>query len=69
MKKPLSCRMCTSTDIEVAEHDDEFFAKCHRCGFDELDIEEDFFPEEKVSQKAKGRFTPYKTGGKARSKK
>ena len=40
---------------------------CSACGFDGRN-ELDLFPEEKGSQKAKGRYSPYKTGGKARTK-
>ena len=39
---------------------------CQNCGFDEREIYE-VYPEEKTSQKAKGRYSPYKAGGPKRA--
>jgi len=41
--------------------------KCGNCGFDEGSAY-DVVPDEKTSQKAKGRYTKYKVGGKGRSR-
>lgn len=41
---------------------------CSNCGYDESK-QYDVFPEEKKSQKAKGKYTPYKVGGFKRTKK
>ena len=40
---------------------------CNECGFDESKQYE-VFPEENKSQKAKGSYTPYKSGGLRRTK-
>lgn len=39
---------------------------CTECGYDERD-EASIVPEERTSQKAKGEYTPYKTGGSRRT--
>ena len=41
---------------------------CSNCGYDGSK-QYDVFPEEKKSQKAKGKYTPYKVGGFKRTKK
>ena len=41
---------------------------CNNCGFDESSQYE-VFPEEKKSQRAKGKYTVYKAGGFGRTKK
>ncbi len=40
---------------------------CGNCGYDETK-QYDVYPEEKTSQKEKGRYTPYKAGGFKRTK-
>ena len=42
--------------------------KCSKCGFDESKVYE-VYPEEKKSQKAKGRYAVYKMGGSLRARK
>ena len=42
--------------------------KCSDCNFDESKIYE-VYPEQKTSQKAKGEYNIYKTGGSSRSRK
>ncbi|NQU79536.1 hypothetical protein HQ545_07240 [Candidatus Woesearchaeota archaeon] len=41
---------------------------CEKCGLDERNIYEQY-PENKSSQKAKARYSPYKMGGSTRTKK
>jgi len=57
------CPKCGSTEIEV--YDDLAFVKCKKCGYDELSQEP---TEIRKSQKEKGRYSPYKTGGSRRTK-
>jgi len=65
MKK--KCPQCGSLNIQAHKDDIEFIT-CKSCGYDEL-IEETFVEGQRTSQKAKGRYTPYKTGGKGRTRK
>lgn len=63
------CPKCKSSNITVHEDDGISFIACKTCGYDEL---EEFYPEEmgeRTSQKEKGRYSPYKAGGKGRSRK
>jgi uncharacterized Zn finger protein len=65
MKK---CPKCGSSNVEEVLYSGTTLILCNECGYDERD-EYDVVPEEKTSQKAKGRYSPYKTGGKRRSSK
>lgn len=56
------CPKCGSKDIEIEKYMDIDCIVCNSCGYDETAIYE-IYPEQKVSQKAKGRFAPYKAGG------
>ena len=60
------CVKCGSFDVSVTEEEGLSFIKCNKCGFDEL--EEGYFSAGKTSQKEKGKFSPYKAGGKQRSR-
>lgn len=64
----MKCRKCGSENIEIIDHQGAKVMLCKDCGYDERD-DLDIFPEEKTSQKAKGRFSPYKAGGPSRTKK
>ena len=63
-----SCPKCKSSNVKTIEYLGVECIVCKECGFDERK-QYDVFPEEKKSQKEKGRFTPYKAGGHGRSKK
>ena len=65
MKK---CPKCNSTDIKISNYLGIKTVKCNDCGFDESSVYE-VYPEQKASQKAKGRYNPYKVGGSRRTKK
>ena len=62
------CPKCGSKNIKLYNYLGAKVVKCSNCGFDESNIYE-VFPEEKTSQKAKGRYTVYKTGGSLRTRK
>ena len=52
--------------VTVNKNEIEFLT-CKSCGYDEL-VEETFV-EGRTSQREKGRYTPYKAGGKGRTRK
>lgn len=60
MTKP--CPKCGSKETKTESYMDINVLICQNCGYDESTIYE-LYPEQKTSQKAKGQFTPYKTGG------
>ena len=62
------CPKCDSANIKLVDYLGIKAVKCNDCGFDETEQYE-VFPDEKVSQKEKGRYSPYKKGGKGRTKK
>lgn len=62
----MKCPQCGSENIEYYKFMGANCIKCKDCGFDEAD-ELELYPEERGSQKAKGGFSPYKTGGGRRS--
>ena len=62
MNNKKTCPKCGSKEIEIEKYLDLECILCNSCGYDEASQYE-IYPENKVSQKAKGRFTPYKTGG------
>lgn len=64
--KPQTCPKCGS--INIKRYDDLCFIKCNNCGHDDL-APESFPYDVKKSQKAKGKYSPYKTGGKGRTRK
>ncbi len=60
------CPQCGSS--KVIEHKNYIkFITCNNCGYNEL--EEDTNLGQRTSQREKGRFSPYKTGGKGRVRK
>ena len=59
------CPRCYSDKIRLVGYMDFKCIVCNNCGFDERSYYE-VYPEEKGSQKEKGRFNPYKIGGKGR---
>jgi len=68
MKNNKKCPKCKSNNVKIIKYMDVKCVLCSNCGFDESKQYE-VFPEEKKSQKAKGRYTPYKAGGFGRAKK
>jgi|TARA_Y100000294_G_scaffold145679_1_gene140951 hypothetical protein len=62
------CLKCGSEEIKVEDYLGVKVGLCRRCGWDERD-ELDLDESGRVSQKAKGNFSVYKTGGSRRSKK
>ena len=56
------CPKCKSL---VHVEDKLSFIEC-KCGYDELG-EDEVFPEQRTSQREKGKYSPYKTGGRGRS--
>jgi len=63
MKK--KCPKCGSFNVAIHKEDIEFLT-CKSCGYDEL--EEEAYPEQRSSQREKGRYSPYKAGGKGRTR-
>lgn len=63
MKK---CPRCGSANISNHEYRGVKCLKCNDCGFDEAS-EMDMYSAGRTSQKAKGRYSPYKAGGKRRT--
>lgn len=60
------CPKCTSSDTLLLEEDGLSFWHCQKCGYDEL--EEAVVPEPRSTQREKTRHSPYKTGGKQRTR-
>lgn len=61
------CPKCNSNKIKIINYMGIECVICNNCGFDETESYE-VFPEDKKSQKAKGSYTPYKSGGFGRGK-
>ena len=62
------CPKCGSYNVEPYLYQSVEVIKCGSCGFDE-GSDYNIVPEQKTSQKAKGRYTKYKIGGSNRTKK
>jgi len=62
------CPKCGSKDTKLVDYLGAKIVKCNNCGFDESSVYE-VYPEQKTSQKAKGRYNIYKTGGSQRARK
>ena len=56
------CPKCSSADIKFKNYLGIKTIKCNTCGFDESSTYE-VYPEQKISQKAKGKYNVYKKGG------
>ena len=63
MKK---CPKCSSYNLEPYLYQSVEVIKCKECGFDEGE-ELEQYPTEKTSQKAKGKYNVYKSGGPKRT--
>ena len=66
--KSKNCPKCKSTNIKVINYLGIKCIICKNCGYDESK-QYDVFPEKKSSQREKGRYSPYKTGGFKRTRK
>ena len=66
--KSTTCPKCKSENIALEDYMGIECMRCLDCGYDET-TKYDVYPEEKKSQKAKGRYTPYKAGGGKRTRK
>ena len=62
------CPKCGTKDVKLLSYLGINVMKCSKCGFDER-VVYDVYPEQKTSQKAKGNYSPYKTGGSQRARK
>ena len=60
------CPRCSSKDIKTVNYLGIKTVKCKNCGFDESSAY-DVVAEQKTSQKAKGKYSVYKTGGSRRA--
>ena len=61
------CPQCKSDKIKIISYIGVKCIICRDCGFDESSQYE-VFPEEKKSQRAKGRYNVYRVGGPKRTK-
>ena len=66
--KSKKCPKCKLNNIKLIDYLGVKCIICRNCGYDESK-QYDVFPENKVSQKEKGRYSPYKTGGFKRNRK
>ena len=62
------CPKCKSNKVKVIDYLGIKCVICKNCGYDESNQYE-VFPEDKISQKEKARYSPYKTGGFKRTRK
>ncbi len=62
------CPQCLSTDIKRVKYMEFDALICRKCGYDERQ-EYEMHSQERSSQKEKGRFSPYKSGGAKRTMK
>ena len=67
MPNKKSCPKCKSSKIKIISYMGVKCVVCRNCGFDESSQYE-VYPEEKKSQKAKGKYNVYKAGGPKRTK-
>lgn len=68
MAVTVSCPRCKSTDVILQKYRGIVVRVCRTCGYDEsLEFENE--AGEKGSQKAKGSYSPYKSGGPSRTRK
>jgi len=61
------CPKCHSSNVKFMEYLGSKALFCRDCRFHESEVL-DKYPSERKSQREKGRYSPYKTGGKGRSK-
>jgi predicted nucleic-acid-binding Zn-ribbon protein len=61
MRQKLKCPKCGSSRIKDRKDADLDYIQCLKCGYDELEGD-DVFPQQRNSQREKGRYNPYKSG-------
>jgi phage FluMu protein Com len=64
----MKCPKCGSINVTYTHYMGIECVICKSCGFSEEE-ELNLTPEYKTSQKQKGKYTPYKTGGSRRTQK
>jgi uncharacterized Zn finger protein len=64
----ITCPECGSLGARIVRYRGIDCVVCNSCGFDEREVV-DVFPEQRVSQREKSRYTPYKKGGAFRTQK
>ncbi len=62
------CPKCGSKAVKFYNYLNIKVLKCSKCKFDERSLY-DVYPEQKTSQKEKGKYTKYKIGGSQRTMK
>ena len=62
----MKCPKCKSDKAKVEEYRGTKVIICSKCSYDERD-ELDITPGQRETQREKGRYTPYRTGGGKRS--
>ena len=62
----LKCPECSSEEIEIKDVEGSKCIICKKCSYNEAK-QLDVFPEDNKSQKEKGRYNVYKTGGHGRA--
>jgi hypothetical protein len=69
IKMPMkrTCPKCKSNNIQLEDYMGSECIICNDCKYNQID-ELNITSENKTSQREKGRYTPYKTGGAKRTK-
>ncbi len=63
----MNCKKCKSEKLKKYKYLNVDCYVCHNCAYDSC-VEIDEFPEQRTSQREKTRHSPYKAGGKKRTK-
>ena len=63
----MNCSRCNSNKINKYKYSGVECYRCLDCGFDSC-AELDDVSQQRTSQKAKGKYSPYKSGGKSRTR-
>ncbi|MBN2421253.1 hypothetical protein JXB27_03165 [Candidatus Woesearchaeota archaeon] len=58
----MKCKKCKSRKVRPYKYENVDCYECYNCGYDSCEDNE--FPEERGSQREKGRYNPYKAGRK-----
>lgn len=65
--RPATCPDCGSLNTRNITYLDVDCIVCNECGFDERE-ELDTYPQDRTNQKAKASYSPYRSGGKGRTR-
>ena len=60
------CPKCHK-ETEILEEDGATYAVCKHCGYDEREAYDEAYPEQRGTQREKGKHSPYKQGGHGRT--